>query len=251
LLISIIGRKPSKSIATIARKTGIRRYMPRRQSEVLVNYGLAGAKLEAYYKRFPSAKRIHTINKHVGLSKLHVLNVLKRKDIEVPVSKLTLTKKDNLDNFIEKRIRSIGGLGICKARRRSEIPGKYYQEFIKDRIYELRVHAFKWTKDWVVQKRVGPADALAWNFKQGGHFITIHNPGRYSIFKKARELSDNILDILGMSFGAVDFIVDKDYNIYFIEVNSAPGFTDLSEPIYIDAFTKLKDLSRKNISKLK
>jgi D-alanine-D-alanine ligase-like ATP-grasp enzyme len=53
-----------------------------------------------------------------------------------------------------------------------------------------------------------------------------------------------------MSFGAVDFIVDENHEIYFIEINSAPGFTELSEHIYVDAFDRLKKLKKKEISSL-
>jgi D-alanine-D-alanine ligase-like ATP-grasp enzyme len=56
--------------------------------------------------------------------------------------------------------------------------------------------------------------------------------------------------MLGMSFGAVDFLVDTNYNIYFIEINSAPGFSELSKPIYVDAFQRLKQLSKKDLLKL-
>jgi D-alanine-D-alanine ligase-like ATP-grasp enzyme len=45
-----------------------------------------------------------------------------------------------------------------------------------------------------------------------------------------------------MSFGAVDFIIDKKDNIYFIEINSCPGFTTLSNGIYINAVNKLMKL---------
>ena len=56
--------------------------------------------------------------------------------------------------------------------------------------------------------------------------------------------------MLNMSFGAVDFIVDKGYNLYFIEINSAPGFTELSECIYVDAFNKLKGMSERKLRAL-
>lgn len=250
-MINIIGRKPSKAILAIVRKASIPRYRGKRSNvELLINYGLAGDQLDRYYRKFPSAKRISTINGNVGYSKLSVVQRAANRSVEVPESKVSLSKGDKLEDFIEKSTNSIGGIGIRKARGRGRIAGKYYQRFIKNRVYELRVHAFKWTKDWVVQKRVGPEDVIAWNFKQGGRFITVHKPGNYNVFKEARKVSDEVLDMLGMSFGAVDFIVDKDYKLYFIEINSAPGFTDLSEHIYIDAFDKLKRLKAKKLSAL-
>ena len=145
----------------------------------------------------------------------------------------------------------MGGKGICWARRKGQIPGKYYQQFIKNRIYEIRVHSFKWLPQdkWSIQKRYGSDDEIAWNYSNGGHFSTVHNPRSYDIFRKATEVSDKILTMLGMSFGATDFIVDSKYELYFIEINSAPGFTELSKRIYVDSFDSLKNLNLKQVVK--
>ena len=77
----------------------------------------------------------------------------------------------------------------------------------------------------------------------------MHNPDSYNIFRKAREESEKILKDLGMAFGAVDFIVDSKNNLWFLEVNSAPGLADLSRPIYIDAFNKLKEMPLEDVLK--
>jgi glutathione synthase/RimK-type ligase-like ATP-grasp enzyme len=219
---------------------------------VIVNYGLAGSKLEGFYNKFPSARRVPTINKQIGYSKLTVCERAKKNDIPVPESRRTLSGSKSKGDWIEKRTNSIGGIGICKARGTGPITGKYYQKFIKDRLYELRVHAFAWIpKDgWRVQKRLGDKKEIAWNYKNGGHFVTVHNPGSYNTFVQAMDVSEKVLNMLNMSFGAVDFLVDSSYNLYFIEINSAPGFSELSKPIYVDAFTRLKQLSKKDIIKL-
>ncbi len=250
--IRIAGRKGSKAVKAIVDETSISRYLGRKyKTDAIINYGLAGDHLRAFNRKYPDAKHIPMINANVGYSKLTGVRRAANAKILVPESKSTLGKKDNIKDFIEKRTNSVGGIGICKARGRGNISGKYYQQFINNRRFEIRVHAFKWTDNWAVQKRVGPADAIAWNFKQGGHFITVKNPGSYKTFVEARKISADILDLLNMSFGAVDFLVDTDYRVYFIEINSGPGFTNLSGKIYFDAFTKLKKLSDKEISKLR
>jgi glutathione synthase/RimK-type ligase-like ATP-grasp enzyme len=199
-----------------------------------------------FFRKFPSARKIPIVNRSVGYSKYNVVTRARSKDILVPDTKLSLSRKDKVSNFIEKRTASIGGKGIIKARGKGSRAGKYYQEFIKRRRYELRVHAFLWMpqEEWRVQKRVGNPDEIAWNYKNGGHFISIHNPRQYKSFVHAEEISEKILKMLGMSFGAVDFLVDDRYEVYFLEVNSAPGFTDLSRPIYSTAFSKLKKMSK-------
>jgi len=252
-MLCIIGRKSSKPLRIINRKAGIPIYIGRQsEATALVNYGLAGAQLDSFYCRKPSARGIPTINGNVGYSKLSVVNRAEREKIQAPESKLSLAHGDSIEDFIEKRTNSVGGIGIKKARGKGQLPGKYYQRFIKNRRYEIRVHAFKWMdiNKWPVQKRVGPEDVIAWNYKQGGHFITVGKPGSYGVFIKAREISEKILNMLGMSFGAVDFVVDNGYNLWFLEVNSAPGFTDLSEPLYIEAFKKLNSMSKEGLSKL-
>ena len=159
---------------------------------------------------------------------------------------LTLPRGAKLTEWIEKRHHSIGGIGIVRTKRRHSIEGKYYQRFINDRRYELRVHAFSWTDDWKVQKRLGDPKEVAWNYKNGGTFQNVRNTG-YDIFQKAIEVSAQILHMRRMAFGAVDFIVDNSGNLYFIEINSAPGFTEFSEGIYVDAFNKLQRLTNKKI----
>ena len=248
--IRIIGKKGSKTCSLIVKETGIPRYTGKsNRADFLINFGLAGTKRDAFLKRFPSAKSIPTINKHVGYSKLNVINRAKQEGIEVPESKLTLSRSDTKAEWIEKKFSSIGGKGIRKAKGKNKMLGKYYQRFVTDRHYELRIHAFLWMDEYRVQKRVGKADEIAWNFHNGGHFITVQNPKRYRVFEEAMEASSKILKMLGMAFGAVDFIVTKDFKLLFLEVNSAPGVSGLSDQIYIDAFTKLKSLPKKELYK--
>lgn len=251
--LKIIGKKGSKACKAIREDADIRGYLGKAKAkpDALINYGLAKPQLDAFYRRYPSARSIPVVNKTVGYSKY---NVVKRADTEkilVPGTKLSLEKGDEVGQWIEKRTNSIGGKGICLARGKRPISGKYYQEFVNNRRYELRIHAFKWIpkEEWRIQKRLGKDDEIAWNYKNGGHFVTVKSPRSYKAFIRAAEISDQVLGMLGMSFGAVDFLVDRDYKLYFIEINSAPGFTELSKPIYVDAFSKLKAMSVKEMLK--
>ncbi|RLI66033.1 MAG: hypothetical protein DRO67_01765 [Candidatus Asgardarchaeum californiense] len=251
--IKLIGKKGSNACKEIRKGCNIRNYTgkTRIMPDILVNYGLNKDRLATFFKLYPSAKKIPVLNRYVGYSKFKVVQRASSQDVTAPKTKLSLNMKDKKTDWIEKRINSIGGKGICLARRKGKIPGKYYQQFIKNRIYELRVHAFKWLPQdkWSVQKRYGSNDEIAWNYSNGGHFSTVHNPKSYDIFREAWKVSDKILTMLGMSFGAIDFIVNNKYELYFIEINSAPGFTELSKQIYIDAFNSLKNFSRKQVLK--
>lgn len=249
--VRIIGRKGSQSFREIVEGTSLKRYAGNKyRTDVLVNYGLSGERLGTFYRRFPSAKKIPTINRIVGYSKYRALQLVKQEGILVPDSRLELLKRHRLDGWIEKRFNSQGGAGICRARSRHRLVNKYYQRYIRDRKYELRVHGFRWInqKEWRVQKRFGKEGEIAWNYKNGGYFSSVYNPTRYETFMSAIEITSDVLVILGMGFGAADFIVTTDGELYFIEINSCPGFQELSKNIYLDAFESLRKMSPKKIN---
>jgi len=251
--IKLVGKRGSKACKEIRAGAEIRGYTGKTKvmPDAIVNYGLPSAGLSAFHRKYPSARNIPTINRNIGYSKYNVCQRAIKKDIPVPKTKMSLVRSDDKAKWIEKRTKSIGGIGICLARGKGLIPGKYYQEFISKRRYELRVHAFLWMpqEEWRVQKRLGSDDVIAWNYKNGGHFVTVHRPRSFDTFIQAEAISEKIMKMLGMSFGAVDFLVDVNQKLYFIEINAAPGFTELSKPIYVDAFTKLKSLNRKTLLK--
>ena len=191
------------------------------------------------------------VNKYVGRSKLSDVNKAAKNGILVPESRLTLRIADNLKEWIEKKIYSSQGKGIIEARGRKRIIGKYYQRLVTNRRFELRVHAFLWvpTDEWKIHKRLGPADQIAWNFHQGGYFQTVTSPNKHEVFRKAKDISKKLLGIYGAAFGAVDFIVDSDLNVLFIEINSSPGFSNLSDYIYFSAMKDLSEMPKKNVIK--
>ena len=242
--VFIIGKDPSKIYKIIHKKTGIPIYKGENKKtvDIIINYGVTGKTLHTFFETYPSTNFVPMLNKFIGRSKFLAIKDAQKSGILVPDTKLKLSNKDKLNDWIEKKLHSNKGIGIKVARKKDKIIGKYYQKIITPKRYEIRVHAFNWLpkEEWAVQKRIGPTDQIAWNFHQGGHFITIHNPILFSIFKEAIDITEKILKIRKMSFGAVDFIVSQDLKVYFIEINSAPGFSNLSAPIYINAFNKLK-----------
>lgn len=243
-ILNIIGKKDTTSYKTIHKQTGIPIYKDwNKKVDAIINYGVAGKALDSFFKIHKSAENILMLNKFIGRSKFLAIKDAQEAGILVPDTKIRLSSSDELEDWIEKPSQSNRGKGIFPAKIRKGIEGKYYQQLISKR-YELRVHAFKWlpANTWVVQKRVGPKDQITWNFHKGGRFITVHDPDSFSVFRKALTVSEEILNIRKMSFGAVDFIVSQDLRVYFIEINSAPGFSNLSTGIYVDAFNALKKI---------
>ncbi len=250
--IRIVGKKGSLAVKSIVEETGIQRYRGDKVGSIdlIVNYGLSGDRLDRFFRLYPSAKRIPMMNKGIGRAKFSAVQDAEKNGVKVPKSRLTLPAGADPRDWIEKRQNSIGGIGIKQAsKNRTRIPGKYFQEFIKSRRYEIRVQAFSWMKDWAVLKRYGSPDEIAWNFHNGGMFRNVRSPKNYKVFVDAINISEKILKIRHMSFGAVDFIVDKDLNIYFLEINAAPGFQELSKDIYVKAFNELKNMKSSDITK--
>ena len=238
-MICIIGK--SRAGREISKATGFEKFKGQKNVECVINYGLPVSKVADIMHKY--GPKIPVLNRHASRSKLSVINQLSAKGITVPESKLRLSLNDKVSDWIEKKVHSSQGIGIKKATHRESITGKYYQKMVKNRVYELRVHTFMWLPkaDWTVNKRSGPANQIAWNYHMGGHFSSVrnHNVG---VFLKAKDIAQKVLEELDMNFGAVDFIVDSDMNVIFIEVNSSPGFTDLNRNTYVEAMNALKKM---------
>lgn len=249
--VAIIGKKGSKAVSRIVSLTHITRYSSK--CALVVNYGLSGPRYATFLKKHPSLANKPVLNKYVGRNKFDVLqDVIKTKIAEIPESYVRLPKLARVEDFIVKKYNSQGGIGIAMAKTKVPPSGKYYQKFIKNRKYELRVHGFLWasTDNWLVQKRFGAQDAIAWNFHQGGKFQTIKDAQSSSLFKKAIQITESVLKLCNMTFGAVDFIITADSHLLFLEVNSAPGFTEISQGAYVKNFNLLCNLSQKSIKAL-
>lgn len=249
--VTIIGKKGSKAVTQVVRLTNVTRYNSK--CALVVNYGLTGSRYAAFLKKHPSLARKPVLNKHIGKNKFDVLkDVEAAKIVEVPESYERLPKSSRMKDFLVKKYHSQGGVGVAMAKTRIPPAGKYYQKFVSNRRYELRVHGFMWapTEDWLVQKRLGPQEAIAWNYHQGGRFQTIKHAQSFRLFVEAVRITESILKLRKMAFGAVDFIVTTESDLVFLEINSAPGFTEISQHAYIKNFNRLCDLSLKEVQKL-
>jgi glutathione synthase/RimK-type ligase-like ATP-grasp enzyme len=245
-MISIYGRPGSHAVKEIVKGTSLVRY--RKECTTVVNYGLAGKRLDFFRKKFPSSINKPTINRNIGISKYKMVKSVESIGLPVPDSYIKLPNSLDYNEFIIKKFNSQGGKGIKYATKRSQTTGYYYQRFINERQYELRVHAFSWISEdgWLVQKRIGDRDKIAWNFSEGGKFYTITNK-KTKIIKEAINITAKVLKKMDMGFGAADFILDNNNRLFFIEINSAPGFENLSRPYYIDVFNHLCKLDKNKV----
>ena len=249
--VCITGKNKSRSTLQIIKNTPAKSYGPG-PVDLIVNYGLPMKRLETFLRKNPRANRVPILNRYIGRPKHLAISDAVNEGVLCPETCLTLPKRAKLSSWIEKRMHSSCGRGIREARQKTPMQGKYYQQMISNRRFEIRVHCFSWLpKDqWQIQKRVGPKDQIAWNFHQGGHFQRVHTPLNFKVFKDSLDIAEKILKIRHMNFGAVDLIVTDDYKIHFIEINSCPGFTELSAPIYFDAITGLTKMTKAEVKKI-
>jgi hypothetical protein len=242
-MLSIVGKIGSAAKRLIQEGAELSRYNPK--SSILINYGLSGDSMENFFRKNPRARSLPMINKFIGCSKYKAVQDAVSNGILAPETKLSAPNKKDSKNWLIKRHHSIGGIGIKFANEPNKRTDIYYQKFIDRGPFEIRVHICAWMEQPFVCKRTGDPKVIAWNFHNGGHFQSVRNPQSYKLFQEAIETSKKILKIRNMAFGAVDFLVGKDGKLYFIEINSAPGFNGLSNNFYINAFSALKKLSQK------
>ena len=240
----------SATAKMIMQETGIPRWGRRVRADLLVNYGVAGGKFDDWCRRNPMGRQLPMLNKPLTMNKFDVIKKLED-SIKVPRTRESLGRRHAPDGWLVKPFYSQAGRGIEIATQRYAPYGKYFQEYVYDRAYELRVHAFKWIfeREWQVQKRVageGNEDSITWNHHTGGTFITV-NDTHQRVFQTAQLNAARVLEVLGMDFGGVDFIVDSNREVYFIEINSAVGCHGLSDPIYVDAFDRLKEMDIREV----
>jgi hypothetical protein len=222
--------------------------------DIIVNYGLAGDKLEEW--RFSAAGEgsignAITLNYHVFGNKLECCERVRAGGVPVPECKNRRDVYVNQQDWIVKPKISFGGRGIASYIGQAVTSSQYLQKRITNRRYELRVHAIKWLPiaEWLVSKRTHPDGEaqLTWNHHQGGSFSNIAmDESNTGVFKRAKEHAKKAIMTLGYDFSAVDFIVQnaptgvRELPVWFIEANLAPGFTtDRTREFYFNAFLKL------------
>lgn len=104
----------------------------------------------------------------------------------------------------------------------------FFMEYLsKER--EWRVHIIDGRIVKVLEKTGGSSDEVIWNYANSFRFTY---PGRGSIPRGIRPMAKAAVDTLRLDIGAVDLITYKGRH-YVLEVNTAPGLSDLSLDTYV------------------
>lgn len=221
--VSIIGRGTYYRL--IVRDANPDVMLLNRRADVLYNWGLAGERYNAFFRKRPRYRNYPVLNEPINNSKWTQLCKVKKEGVPVLES-----SRDLSVGYLFKPDFSLGGrhIQIIDEEFYPPVAG-YCQKFIpgEDRRYELRVHACSWREeeDYLVQKRVSDnPKSVTWNHHTGGRFITVNKPREGRVFRDAQAYSKRVLACLGLHHGGVDFLVTNDNNsIYFLEVNISIG----------------------------
>ena len=92
----------------------------------------------------------------------------------------------------------------------------------------------------VAKKTPGNPDQVAWNVAQGGHFDNV-NFDNWPL--KAVKVSIQAFLLTGLDFGGVDVMVDREGEVYVLEINAAPSLTS---PYRQSCFAKAFDYIRQH-----
>ena len=194
----------------------------------LINWGVFGDPRRRYMAKYPESNRLPTLNRELPGSKYHIAKIFE--DI-APATKRRLTEPES--GWIYKPFYSAKGKNIHRIDDPDECDWDhgYAQQEVFPRKYEVRVAAFGWTDPhtWGFYKKIAKnvdKSQLCWNHDQGGTFVKVTFPFDYGLFQRCAVHSAQILDVLQLDFGAIDFIVDGDGKEWFLEINLQPGFSE-------------------------
>ncbi len=133
------------------------------------------------------------------------LPVIIRPHVHAQGRKLYLCK--TVDEFIDARLK-VGPAGYASA--------------VIDKVAEYRVFVVSGRAVCVASKTPANPQAIAWNAAQGGKFENV----KWDAWPlKAVRVAIEAFKLSGLDFGGVDVMVDREGEVYVLEINSAPSLT--------------------------
>ena len=163
---------------------------------------------------------LEAINRTVN--KLEMLTVMRDASIPVPQFNTDILLIDNFkDDNGNVYIRSKDGV-VRYASDYCPVRDSYYSKPIPLKRREYRVHVFN-GKVIGIYEKVPLSENRPALFKSDTCKFTRCDPLVSRVDQNAQEICVRAVNSLGLLFGGVDLIRDKDKNFFVCEVNSAPG----------------------------
>lgn len=218
-----------------------------REGVPILNWGVQGSALTRFQEKYPWVRALPMVNGNRVLNKLSALRRVESAGVPIPETRDFIL---GFEGWLYKPNHSIGGNGIYRLdpeEQNTDWTHGYAQKEIVNRRYEVRVSAFNWMPpdQWGYWKKVYTgenANQLTWNHEQGGTFITVNRALQYPLYQRLSQYAQRALNALGLQFGAIDFIIGPEWDSYFLECNTRPGFTEHSSALYTNAVNRLNEI---------
>jgi glutathione synthase/RimK-type ligase-like ATP-grasp enzyme len=143
---------------------------------------------------------------------------------------------------VRKLLTGHEGNGIVIVEPGEQLPdAQLYTRYIKNRYREFRVHATRgqaFASHMKIKNPHDPNPPKTWKVRSYANgFIFQRNNVPASAKRDA--LAVEAVSTLGLDFGAVDILEDKNGNFFVLEVNTAPGIEGQTTPAYAKAIKEL------------
>jgi len=218
-----------------------RNYVPKKRDEI-INWG--SSKNPSWESRIRGNKNILNKPENVRLATNKLLTLQTLKECGVPTVEFT-TDYDEAVKWMETSkvysrtvLNGHSGNGI-EISDESVTPARLYTRGVDSRA-EYRVHIFSGDViDYVKKRRrngesATPSQLLVRSLKNGWIFTR----GNLRRLNRIEYLAKTAVESLGLDFGAVDIIMDKDRNVFVLEVNTAVGLAPTTLENYKNAIIK-------------
>jgi hypothetical protein len=237
--------RPSEGAALLAAEENFRRNRTGdfvRPNDCIVNWGSTG-KIPGEHKAKIVLNRQEAVAR--AINKRTTFQVLAGAGVStVPWTANKAVAREWLDNGLivvaRKTLTGHEGAGIVIIKTVHDfIDAPLYTQYILNRSREFRVHATQHgviDTQWKV--RDPKREVISWKVRSYKNGFIFQRKGVEPNAKRDA-LAIQAIKALGLDFGGLDIIEDKQGNLYVLEVNTAPGIEGLSVTRYAEALSKL------------
>ena len=211
---------------TLSCRRGLK--LPRNKNTLILNWGR-----QADFSEYP-----YVINRTIK-NKLTAFKLFKENKVKCPDFWFTIPI-DNLPVLGRDKTHFQGKDIVLIKNSKDYVYKDFYVKYI-DKKQEFRVHLFEDTIINISKKlprENEEQDKIVWCSNRGWRQIRYNEEGIHR--KKLESLAKKALKALSYRFGAVDIILDKDNELWVLEVNSAPNMEGNKVTKFIEILRSLE-----------
>lgn len=217
-----------------------------------VNWGCGRSVME----KVKDKREIVNGDNYIAVSKVRTFQALTEAKIQIPAFSKDWKELTQRGKYLARRDYLTGGEGIAIVEKGQQPPqGKFdFYSLVVSKAFEVRLHVwfgriiceqFKFVPQGSKQLIRNHAAGAVFSNKSLEH----HLDKRLSA--QVRDTATRSVQVVGLSFGAVDLMISQRGEVYVLEVNTAPGLTTREEgegrfdmpatyDAYLEAFRSLQ-----------